>query len=484
MARFTTRADRGDGLDLRSVSHAGDEVVSRIYFAVRDRFWRTVPLTVHTGRHTQTLTGFHFEATASTGWPSHPLEVVLRYAADGDELSAEFEATARGGFDYARIGFCVLFPSAVYRGRPAASWLDGTPTGFEFPTRMVTRDHRDLAAVRFHRPFERVEGTLPGGTRVEFRFAGERFEFEDQRNWTDASYKAYSVPPSAEPVAAAGDRFAQRIRVRATPPLLRRTDGEPGTAIRLGAKLGVLPPIGLYAGRLSPRSYRPHAGFHELIAIPPALAGYDSIELPVNGAVHAADDDSVLEATAIHGDLVEQARATGLPVRLAPASFLDVAGDWRDGAGDYAPEPPPGPLPARLLGPLAATWVLASAARAVPAGVDALAYLDARLPADSPAARAVARLAALCGGDVLAVSAPPPLAALAVRDADGVAVAVANTGPDPVAFTLPDGRTERLDGFASAWFATPASHRGAEQPCSAPVQEAPNRQLPGAVSAS
>jgi hypothetical protein len=470
VARFTTRADRGDGLDLRSVRHAGDEVVSRIYFAVRDRFWRTVPLTIHTGRCTETPTGFLFEATASTSWPSHPLDVRLRYAADGDELSAEFEATALGGFEYARIGFCVLFPSAVYRGRPAASWLDGRPTGFEFPTRMVTRDHRDLAAVRFHRPFERVEGTLPGGTRVEFRFAGERFEFEDQRNWTDASYKAYSAPPPAGPHAAAGDRFTQRIRIRATPPAVRVADSAAGAAIRLGSPVGVLPPVSLYASRLSPRSYRPHAGFHELIAIPPALAGYDSIELPVNGAVHAADDDSVLEATAIHGDLVEQARATGLPVRFAPASFLDVAGDWRDGAGDYAPEPPPGPLPARLLGPLAATWVVASAARAVPAGADALAYLDARLPADSPAARAVARLAALCGGDVLAVSAPPPLAALAVRDADGVTVAVANTGPDPVAFTLPDGRTGRLAGFASAWFAVPAA--------------AADRQLPGAVSAS
>ncbi|HTF08335.1 MAG TPA: hypothetical protein VK659_09215, partial [Asanoa sp.] len=435
-----------------------------------DRFWRTVPLTVHSGQRMETPTGFRFEATASTSWPSHPLDVRLRYAADGDELSAEFEATALGGFSYARIGFCVLFPSAVYRGRPATSWTDSAPTGFDFPTWMVTRDHRDPATMRFHRPFDRLESTLPAGTCVEFGFAGERFEFEDQRNWTDASYKAYSVPPPGglPATAAPGDRFAQRLRIRATPPAVRLADGAAGSAIRLGPPAGVVPPVSLYAGRWSPRSFRPRAGFHELNATPPTLAGHDSIELPVNGAVHAADDDSVLEATAIHGDLVAQARAAGLPVRLAPASFLDVAGDWRDSAGDYAPEPPPGPLPDRLLGPLAATWVVASAARAVPAGVDALAYLDARLPADSPAARAVARLAALCGGDVLAVSAPLPLAALAVRDADGVTVAVANTGPDPVAFTLPDGRTERLAGFASAWFAVPA----------------PDRQRPDAVNAS
>lgn len=470
MARFTTRADRGDGLDLRTVRHGDDEVVSRIYFAVRDRFWRTVPLTVHAGRHSETPDGFRFEATASTGWPSHPLDVRLRYTADGDVLDAEFEATARGAFAYARIGFCVLFPAAVYRGRPATSWHDGTATAFAFPRALVTRDHRDPAAVRFHRPFDALAGTLPSGTRVGFGFRGEAFEFEDQRNWTDASYKAYSVPPPGGlPASAAeGDRFAQRIRIRATAPPVRPTGPADASAVRLGPPAGVLPPVSLYAGRLSARSYRPAAGFHELNAAPPALTGCDSIELPVNGAVHAADDDSVLEATATHGDLVGQARAAGLPVRLAPVSFLDVAGDWRDAAGDYAPEPPPGPLPARLLGPLAATWVLASAARAVPAGADALSYLDARLPADTPGARVVARLAALGGAAVLAVSAPAPLAALAVRDADGVTVAVANTGPDPVAFTLPGGRTARLAGFASDWFALPA----------------PDRQRPGAVSAS
>jgi hypothetical protein len=50
------------------------------------------------------------------------------------------------------------------------------------------------------------------------------------------------------------------------------------------------------------------------------LDKYDSIELAVNGAVHAADDDSVQETTAAHGLIVAQARALRpeLPVRLAP----------------------------------------------------------------------------------------------------------------------------------------------------------------------
>ncbi len=183
----------------------------------------------------------------------------------------------------------------------------------------------------------------------------------------------------------------------------------------------------------------------------------DSIELGVNGSVHAADDDSVLDTTAVHGDLTRQIRAAhpDLPLRLAPVSFLDVAGDWRDQEGNYAPEPPRGPLPPRLLGRYAATWVLASAARTVPAGPDMVRYLDAALPAGSPGRLAVARLRELEGRQALEVTAPPPLAVLAVVTGDAVTLAVANPGPDTARFRLPDGRDAALEGFASAWYGLP-----------------------------
>jgi hypothetical protein len=170
--------------------------------------------------------------------------------------------------------------------------------------------------------------------------------------------------------------------------------------------------------------------------------------------VHAADDSSVIETTAMHGIVVAQMRTThpGVPVRLAPVSFLDVAGDWRDEDGLYLPEPPKSALPDRHLSEFAATWAIASAARAVPAAPDELRYFNATLPAESPAGRAVAQLRHLEGHRVLTVIAPPPLAALAVATDDKVTLAVANTGPDVTEVVLPDGRQARLDGFASAWF--------------------------------
>src|SRR5262249_13808806 len=51
---------------------------------------------------------------------------------------------------------------------------------------------------------------------AEFSFTGDHFEIEDQRNWTDASFKAYSRLPvvSAEPEhLAAGTRLQQAVSV-------------------------------------------------------------------------------------------------------------------------------------------------------------------------------------------------------------------------------------------------------------------------------
>jgi hypothetical protein len=437
---------RGVGLDLRTLCFGSDLASSRLYFAIRDQLWRTVPLSVvDTYR---AASPFSLTVNAVSANPDLPMDVSLHYAVEGDELVASFTAVARAPFTYCRIGFNLLFPMEVYRDRPAMSWHSGVATELRFPAEIVTRAQLDADSVRFHRPFSRLETGLPSGARLRVDFEGAGFEFEDQRNWTDTSYKAYScAPPSGWPASTVeGERFSQRLRMRVF------------GRIRIGAPIGVLPSIDLFDGRVSPHSYRPGGGFQEFNSRRPLLAGYDSVELAVNGAVHAADDESVQETTAAHGLIVAQSRALqpSLPIRLAPISFLDVAGDWRDESGAYYPEPPKGPLPARLLTGFAATWAVASAASAVPAGPDLLRYFDASLPADSPAAQTVARLHDLRGREVLAVDAPSPLAVLAVRLDDAVMLAVANPSPDRVDFVLPDDRSMSLGAYESAWYLSPA----------------------------
>ena len=52
----------------------------------------------------------------------------------------------------------------------------------------------------------------PSGGEVTISFTGDLFEMEDQRNWTDASYKTYSTPlriPYPAPIAQRRTRAAE-----------------------------------------------------------------------------------------------------------------------------------------------------------------------------------------------------------------------------------------------------------------------------------
>lgn len=450
---FSTREDREDGFDLRGLSLDGEDIAARLYFAVRDPWWRTVPLeTVSHGRR-RTEDGFVVDVEAKTTGDTAPLSVRLRYEAVGSTLIASFEAVALGAFDYARIGFCLLLADSLYEGRQAVSWRGSDRTDFVFPVGIITHNQSDAASLAFHSSFDGFETSLASGTRVTVRAEGERFEFEDQRNWTDASYKAYSISAGWPFPAAEGQRFGHRLQIEVA--AARGADRAPeDDSIEVGDGIGSLPSIDVFAGRMSSLSYRPGGGFQELNAQRPGVPSCDSIELAVNGAVHAADDDSVLETAAHHGAIVRAARAlTGgrLPVRLSPVSFLDVAGDWRDPEGHYHPEPAPGLPRERLASPLAETWVVASAASAVPAGVEAIRYLETSIPADAPARRAIERLRRLEGGEVRSVRAPSRLAVLAVESGGTVTLAIANPSPDPQPVVLPDGTSTIVAGFSTVW---------------------------------
>ena len=65
---------------------------------------------------------------------------------------------------------------------------------------------------------ESIAHATPGGGEITIRFEGDLFEMEDQRNWTDASYKTYSTPlrlPYPAPISE-GDRVWQRVTIEAT----------------------------------------------------------------------------------------------------------------------------------------------------------------------------------------------------------------------------------------------------------------------------
>ncbi|TXG85293.1 MAG: hypothetical protein E6R14_04540 [Thermomicrobiales bacterium] len=177
-----------ENADLRYVRVGDVEIVRRLYFAVRDRNWGTVE-PVYTkfelddrgdsfrvdieAEHVDAESGVDF---AWSGVIEGTHEGTIRY---------EMEGSPRSAFLRNRIGFCVLHPSEL-AGAPA--WTD-TPDG------RVESFFPELISP--HQPFIDMESiTHAAGehTTAEIRFEGDLFEMEDQRNWTDASYKTYSTP--------------------------------------------------------------------------------------------------------------------------------------------------------------------------------------------------------------------------------------------------------------------------------------------------
>jgi hypothetical protein len=177
-----------ENADLRYVRVGDIEIVRRLYFAVRDRNWGTVePVFTRfavddrgdafridiEAEHVDAATGVDF---AWSGVIEGTAEGTIRY---------EMEGSPRAAFLRNRIGFCVLHPSEL-AGAPA--WTD-TPDG-----RMESFFPELISP---HQPFidmESISHAAGENTTAEIRFEGDLFEMEDQRNWTDASFKTYSTP--------------------------------------------------------------------------------------------------------------------------------------------------------------------------------------------------------------------------------------------------------------------------------------------------
>lgn len=207
---------RMDGTDLREITWQGADVANRIYAAVRDDQWGTVPGTIRElsvepwGRGAE----IHFEQDHSpAGAP-----VVLRgnYRLTPDHIVASLEGRWSGDFATNRTGWCLLHPLSHVGGRVDSSLGHGPGVGRPIPELVIPQE---LDPAGFSRPawgpFDQL-GITAGGIHIDHHFEGELFETEDQRNWSDASFKTYGTP-SSEPqprLVHAGEEFFQRITIR------------------------------------------------------------------------------------------------------------------------------------------------------------------------------------------------------------------------------------------------------------------------------
>ena len=173
---------------LRYVRFEEQELVRGVFAAVRDRDWNTIPFSIDDLSVDQTSDRFsiHFNANSLNpniafqwqGTIEGTNEGVVRYC---------FKGKAVAPFLRNRIGLCVLHPSGEWAGKPCQiEHVDGSITHERFP--LLISPHQPFKDVRA------ISHDLQHGGQVRVTMSGERFETEDQRNWTDASFKTYSTP--------------------------------------------------------------------------------------------------------------------------------------------------------------------------------------------------------------------------------------------------------------------------------------------------
>ena len=190
------------GSELDDIRYDGELVLRSIRFVVRDQDWKTLPVIVDAVDHT--TSGLHLRGRVGDDGETVAWSLSVDLGASTLGVAVRAEVTA--AFRRARIGLIVL-QSPTLAG---TELVVGHPEGSTTTTRLP--EH-----VAPHQPAIRIESLAWTGDRIATtaRFSGDVFEMEDQRNWTDASFKTYSTPLSLPfPVAlAVGDVVEQSVEV-------------------------------------------------------------------------------------------------------------------------------------------------------------------------------------------------------------------------------------------------------------------------------
>jgi len=238
-----------DGIELRWVHLGETEVLHGIYPAIRDDGWGTLPIEVRSIEREIADTAFlvQFEARSRQG----PIDVIWAGRIEGSAsgtIAYSFEGSAQSTFQYCRIGLNVLHPASA-AGRPFRGESPQGPVSGLLPTHLEPPPLVDGVFYGLFPAVSSLSVEVADGVDVLTVFEGDLFEMEDQRNWTDASFKTYSTPLAlGVPLAATpGKRFAQvvRLSVHATRPPARRASTSL-VSIELGEPLERrLPALGL-----------------------------------------------------------------------------------------------------------------------------------------------------------------------------------------------------------------------------------------------
>ncbi len=319
------------GGSVRYVRYAGHEAIRGVDYLVRDDSWRTPPAALKPVHQEQNDDGFRVELDGEVKQDEIHYRYRLRITGDREgRVEIRADAEALSSFMTNRTGFVVLHPIMGVAGRPATvTHKDGSISETTFPELISPGqpifDIREL--------IHEVTAGLCVTCRMEAELPQDPetiYEMEDQRNWTDASYKTY-VGSLLDPwpyKIEAGQKITQRVELsfevtRQVSP----TDSGAALAVRFGDGIkGKIPSVGL--GLMPTYRHGSGEGNHPTRQLRPQfLAVYADCDDPDLAAI-LKDYASIAEAygAAIQLELV-------LPQGQSPKAVLGAAAAACDKAG-------------------------------------------------------------------------------------------------------------------------------------------------------
>lgn len=237
-----------DGPDLRHVSVGDVELVQRVYVAVRDAPWNTIPAIYTDWNYELGADRFRVSFRASHRYEDIDFAWagVITGTPEGS-IGYEMDGRCRGVFQYSKIGFNVhhALDGSVghhFRAQTEEGELEGILPHEIDPQRVV-----DGTLSGMFEPYSELAIEVTDELEAMIHLEGDLLELQDHRNWSDANFKSYGTPLRLGfPFDSSdGQRIRQLLTISyagPTPAPATRPDPE----VRISASpAGRLPPIGL-----------------------------------------------------------------------------------------------------------------------------------------------------------------------------------------------------------------------------------------------
>ncbi len=192
---------------VRYIRYGDKEILRMIYFALRDENWGTHSLKVYDEVIDSTNGGFriHYHADSHSDNVVFIRWIVTIEGKATGEIVFSIDGEVMADHRKNRAGFCVLHPLRETIGQPVVILHDdATTTEHTFPEYIAPEDpFLDIVQMKWQ----------VNDHWYSLRFSGDVFETEDQRNWSDASFKTFCTPLS-KPFPAElkkGERIGQKV---------------------------------------------------------------------------------------------------------------------------------------------------------------------------------------------------------------------------------------------------------------------------------